>query len=41
VDLGVVEHVEKPTHPNEFIEAVLGIVRRWTAVPVASPTHVT
>jgi CheY-like chemotaxis protein len=41
VDLGVVEYVEKPTHPNEFIEAVLGIVRRWTAVPVASPTHVT
>ena len=24
MDLGVVEYVEKPTHPTEFIEAVLG-----------------
>jgi CheY-like chemotaxis protein len=35
MDLGVVEYVEKPTHPTEFIDAVLGIVRQWTAVPVS------
>jgi CheY-like chemotaxis protein len=35
MDLGVVEYVEKPTRPNEFIEAVLSIVRQWTAVPTA------
>jgi CheY-like chemotaxis protein len=33
MDLGVVEYVEKPTHPTEFIESVLGIVRQWTTVP--------
>ena len=35
MDLGVVEYVKKPTHSTEFIEAVLGIVRQWTTVPVS------
>jgi len=35
MDLGVVEYVKKPTHPTEFIDAVLGIVRQWTTVPVS------
>jgi DNA-binding response OmpR family regulator len=34
LDLGVVEYVEKPTHPSEFIEAVLRVVRQWTPVSV-------
>jgi DNA-binding NarL/FixJ family response regulator len=35
MDLGVAEYVEKPNHPTEFIESVLGIVRQWTTVPVS------
>ena len=35
MDLGVVEYLEKPTHPTEFIDAVLGMVRQWTTVPVS------
>jgi DNA-binding NtrC family response regulator len=35
MNLGVVEYVKKPPDPTEFIEAVLGIVRQWTTVPVS------
>jgi len=35
MDLGVVEYLEKPTHSTEFIDAVLGMVRQWTTVPVS------
>jgi CheY-like chemotaxis protein len=35
MDLGVVEYIKKPSHPTEFIEAVLGMVRQWTTVPVS------
>jgi len=33
-ELGVVDYVEKPPHPTEFIEAVSRIVKQWVAVPV-------
>ena len=32
MDLGVVEYVEKPADPNEFIEAASRIFKQWTAV---------
>jgi len=32
-ELGVVDYVQKPSHPTEFIEAVLQIVRQWVAAP--------
>ena len=35
MNLGVVEYVKKPSDPTEFIDAVLGIVRQWTTVPVS------
>jgi len=28
-ELGVVDYVEKPSHPTEFVEAVSHIVRQW------------
>jgi chemotaxis family two-component system response regulator Rcp1 len=30
-DLGVVDYVEKPFHPTEFVDAVSHIVREWAA----------
>jgi CheY-like chemotaxis protein len=32
-ELGVVDFVEKPTHPVDFVQAVSEIVRQWAAVP--------
>ena len=33
-ELGVVDYVEKPSHPSEFVEAVCRMVREWASVPV-------
>jgi CheY-like chemotaxis protein len=34
-ELGVLDYVEKPSHPTEFIEVVTRIVKQWVVVPVA------
>jgi DNA-binding response OmpR family regulator len=33
-ELGVVDYIEKPTNPTEFVEAVSQTVRQWAAEPV-------